>query len=103
MDNVAFHSTKLVQRVYAAKGFRPVFTPPYSPWSNPIEMAFSKVKNTFRRATADDASEDGYVDRLLGSFELLDPGDCAAFFRHACRDVALATAALFSTQRAVLP
>jgi transposase len=43
LDNVPFHHSN--QRPFY------VFTPPYQPKYNPIEYAFSKIKNHFRKIT----------------------------------------------------
>ena len=51
MDNVAFHKTKLVQSLIREAGHRLLFTPPYSPDTNPIENVFSLVKHRVRRDT----------------------------------------------------
>jgi transposase len=47
LDNVAFHHSRLP---FVAKGFRPLYTPPYSPEFNPVENAFSKIKGAFRNS-----------------------------------------------------
>ena len=52
MDNVAFHKTKLVQSLIREAGHSLLFTPPYSPDTNPIENVFSLVKHRVRRDTA---------------------------------------------------
>jgi len=51
MDNVAFHKTRVVREEAQAKGATLFFTPPYSPWYNPVETTFSILKHRFRRAT----------------------------------------------------
>lgn len=50
MDNVAFHKTKLVKQTAETKGCTLFYTPPYSPWFNPVETVFSTLKHRFRRA-----------------------------------------------------
>lgn len=45
LDNVAFHKDV---KPFVAKGFEPLFTPPYSPEYNPVEHAFAKIKGAFR-------------------------------------------------------
>jgi hypothetical protein len=46
LDNVAFHKDITP---FVAKGFRPVFSPPYSPDHNgPVENSFSVIKAAFR-------------------------------------------------------
>jgi len=44
MDNLAIHRSKEVQNVLQQKHIQSLFIPPYSPWFNPIENAFSLVK-----------------------------------------------------------
>ena len=49
MDNVAFHKTRIVREEAQAKGATLFFTPPYSPWYNPVETTFSILKHRYRR------------------------------------------------------
>jgi transposase len=46
MDNVAFHKTKKVQMLLLENGVQPIYTSPYSPDWNPVEMFFSFIKRT---------------------------------------------------------
>ena len=82
LDNASFHRTKRVLAALDRKAFVPVFTPAYSPWCNPIELAFSKVKTLYRHATADDSSLDTFDGRILGSLAMVDPKDCVGYFDH---------------------
>ena len=82
LDNASFHRTKRVLAALDRKAFVPVFTPAYSPWCNPIELAFSKVKTLDRHATADDSSLDTFDGRILGSLAMVDPKDCVGYFDH---------------------
>ena len=50
LDNCSIHKSPEVRETMARKRISPVFTPPYSPWFNPIENAFGQAKNHFRRA-----------------------------------------------------
>ena len=52
MDNVAFHKTTLVRDALARRGLQALFTPPYSPEFNPVEMAFSACKARMRSTSA---------------------------------------------------
>jgi transposase len=47
MDNHAMHKTARLREIAAAKGFTLLYTPPYSPEFNPIEMVFGVLKNAF--------------------------------------------------------
>jgi len=47
MDNLAIHRSKEVQNLLQQKHIQSLFIPPYSPWFNPIENAFSLIKVEF--------------------------------------------------------
>lgn len=47
MDNFAIHRSEEVQKVFREKQVETLFIPPYSPWFNPIEYAFSLIKREF--------------------------------------------------------
>jgi transposase len=49
--NVPFHRSSTVSDLFNARGHRLVTLPPYSPFLNPIENAFSKCENFVRSAT----------------------------------------------------
>ena len=53
MDNVAFHKTRAVRAQTEAKGASIFFTPPYSPWYNPVETTFAILKHRFRQQLKD--------------------------------------------------
>jgi transposase len=52
MDNLSVHTSGWVRELIEEKGCELWLPPPYSPGFNPIEEAFSKVKNLMRRAKA---------------------------------------------------
>lgn len=45
LDNASIHKAAMP---FVAKGYRALFTPPYSPWFNPVEGVFSVAKTAFR-------------------------------------------------------
>ena len=47
LDNVAFHRSAAVAKFAQEHGLHLLYTPPYSPWFNPIEGVFSVVKRHF--------------------------------------------------------
>ena len=47
MDNVRFHHKDTIKQYLTEKSVEILYTPPYSPWFNPIELCFSIVKRTF--------------------------------------------------------
>lgn len=52
LDGLGAHRTKRVRDLIEERGCELVFLPPYSPDFNPIEEAFSKIKNVVRKAGA---------------------------------------------------
>ena len=68
MDNVRFHHSKAVVDFIASKQAKVLFTPPYSPWFNPIEMCFSIVKRHFRVHQDIEKAFDSLSDRHFESF-----------------------------------
>ena len=49
IDNVSFHHSKIVKEYIIEKGWISLYTPPYSPWFNPIENIFGIIKNQYRK------------------------------------------------------
>lgn len=49
MDNVSFHHSKIVKEYIIEKGWISLYTPPYSPWFNPIENIFGIIKHQYRK------------------------------------------------------
>jgi transposase len=47
LDNVSFHHSKVVKSFCLDHDLHLLYVPPYSPWFNPIEMAFSVVKRNY--------------------------------------------------------
>jgi hypothetical protein len=45
MDNVTFHESKVVKEALAAKNLTALYSPPYSPECDPVEMAFFGVQS----------------------------------------------------------
>lgn len=48
MDNVSFHKSKEVQKLFNDARIQQLFIPPYSPRCNPIEEVFSQMKRVFK-------------------------------------------------------
>ena len=80
MDNLSSHKGPQVGKLIAAAGAELVYLPPYSPDLNPIELAFSKIKQGLRSLAARTVS-----DLWHGVQPILDrvtPSDAAGYFRH---------------------
>lgn len=50
VDNHSMHKTKLVKQKADEKDYTLLYTPPYSPEYNPIELVFGVIKNYFYKA-----------------------------------------------------
>lgn len=92
MDNVSFHKSKVVTTALAAKGLTAMFTPPYSPEYNPVEMAFSVYKAHMRpmlpgadTATAADRLADMQVRVSQCAATALTKPKLSAMFCHVWR------------------
>ena len=55
-DNVAFHKKKEMLEYITEKGHKYMFTPSYSPNSNPIENVFGIVKQQYYKDTKEEIS-----------------------------------------------
>lgn len=45
LDNASIHKCAIARKISADKGYKLLFTPPYTPEFNPIEMMFGIIKN----------------------------------------------------------
>lgn len=48
MDNCRIHHSQFVIAAIEKRGYKPLFLPPYSPFLNPIEECWSKIKKNIR-------------------------------------------------------
>lgn len=80
MDNLGAHKVAGVRELIEARGAQLLYLPPYSPDFNPIEKAWSKIKQLLRSTKA----------RLLEALEeaaalalaAITPDNAAAWFKH---------------------
>ena len=80
MDNLGAHKVKGVRELIEAAGARVLYLPPYSADFNPIEMAWSKLKNHLRRVAA---RTNEALDRAIGwGLHAISAGDARGFFKH---------------------
>ena len=77
LDNVAFHHSKVVKEFFKERRINVLYTPPYCPWFNPIELCFSIVKRQFP-----------VLQDIQASFNSLRPSHFEAFFQKSllCKD-----------------
>ena len=74
LDNVSFHKSASVQAATQQMGLVPLFTPPYSPWFNPIELCFSIIKRSYYNS----------LD-IEGAFQSLTSEHAEAFFNKSLK------------------
>jgi transposase len=79
-DNLSAHHSSTVRTAIEAAGARFLPLPPYSPDFNPIEEAFSKVKQLLRRAEA--PTDDALRAATWAAFALITLTDIAGWFAH---------------------
>ena len=81
MDNLSSHRGKRVRELIEARGCELVYRPPYySPDLNPIEEAFSKIKNIVRKAGA--RTREALVEAIALAISALTLEDVAGWFAH---------------------
>ena len=79
MDNVAFHKTKLFKDMLSETNNTVLYVPPYSPQYNPIEIAFSKIKSSYRKLNFLDSNS--LESNILKSVQTLTANDLCSFYR----------------------
>ena len=79
-DNLKAHLHPAVRAAIEACGARFLSLPAYSPDFNPIEEAFSKVKQSLRRAQA--RTDDDLRAATWSAFATITPTDASAWFAH---------------------
>ena len=87
MDNVAFHHSRETVEAVRSIGCQQLFSPPYSPRFNPIELFFGVVKASYRRScpsftTTRPVTPAIYVDVFREAVTRASPAGLAAYFRH---------------------
>jgi transposase len=84
MDNLSAHKVAGVREAIEAVGARVLYLPPYSPDLNPIEPAWSKVKNYLRNVGA--RTIDTLVEAVAAAIRAVTPSDCRGWFQHCGYD-----------------
>jgi transposase len=79
-DNLRAHHSPVVRAAIEARGARFLPLPAYSPDFNPIEEAFSKVKQALRRASA--RTDDDLRAATWAAFATISPADALGWFTH---------------------
>jgi transposase len=79
-DNLTAHHHSAVRAAIEARGAELRYLPAYSPDFNPIEEAFSKVKQSLRRAQP--RTDDDLRTATWAAFSTITPADAAGWFTH---------------------
>jgi transposase len=80
LDGLGAHRTDKVRELIEARGAELLFVPSYSPDLNPIEEAFSKIKNLVRKAQA--RTRGALVEAIASAISALTLEDVAGWFAH---------------------
>jgi transposase len=80
MDNLSVHRSKWVRDLIEEKGCQLWLLPSYSPDFNPIEEAFSKVKNLLRKAKA--RTLQALFEATVEAIRAVSEEDVRAYFKH---------------------
>jgi transposase len=84
MDNLAAHKVLGVREAIEEAGASVLYLPPYSPDLNPIESAWSKLKNCLRTTGA--RSIEALEEAISRALPELRPSDCRGWFKHCGYD-----------------
>lgn len=80
LDNLRAHKVDGVRQLIESRGATVLYLPPYSPDFNPIEQAWSKLKQLLRGIKA--RILDQLEPALAKAIDAITPKDAKAFFRH---------------------
>lgn len=81
MDNAPIHTPEAVRKFIESRGYKCLYLPPYSPFLNPIEEFWSKVKGGVRKTPL--RADDRLTDRICDSVKKVTRSDCQGYIRHA--------------------
>jgi transposase len=80
MDNLSSHKIKGVRQRIEKVGAEVLYLPPYSPDLNPIEKAWSKLKQLLRCAKA--RTSQALEQAITEAIHLITPDNAKAWFNH---------------------
>ena len=85
MDNLGAHRPKRIRELIEARGGELVYVPSYSPEMNPIEQAFSKIKNILRKLGA--RTHEALLEAMEEALCKVTPAEAAGWFGHCGYEV----------------
>jgi len=80
LDNLSSHKGPRVGQLIRAVGAEVLYLPPYSPDLNPIENAFSKIKQALRSLGL--RIRDALWNTMQSVLDRVTPSDATGYFRH---------------------
>ncbi len=80
MDNLSSHKGARTPQLIRSADAELVYLPPYSPDLNPIELAFSKIKQALRSLSL--RTVDALWSTMQGVLDQVTTNDAQGFFRH---------------------
>ena len=83
LDNSSLHKTKRVRAIAETKGIRLLYTPPYTPEYNPIELLFGSIKGSFYKSRYSTEFGDDVQQCAKNSVDAMTTVECVqGCFRH---------------------
>jgi transposase len=80
LDKLGAHRPKRIRELIEERGAELVYLPSYSPDMNPIEQAFSKIKNILRKLGA--RTHEALLEAMERALREVTPSDAAGWFDH---------------------
>lgn len=93
LDNARVHRPQDLARITEEYGFEFNFLSPYSYMLNPIENAFSKIKNNLRSKLRQ-GEQGSLQEMVISSVETVNSEDCSGYFRYMARNITNCAAGL---------
>ena len=81
MDNLSSHKGTRVEELIQSAQATVQYLPPYSPDLNPIELMYSKIKNSLRAAAA--RTKRRLINAIGRALRSIQPSDIAGWISHA--------------------
>lgn len=81
MDNAPIHKPKVIKALIEERRHKCIYLPPYSPFLNPIEEFWSKVKAGVRRTTL--TADNCLTDRICETAGKVTKKDCKGWIEHS--------------------
>jgi transposase len=81
MDNLSAHRPRRIRELIEQQGCELLYLPAYSPDYNPIEEAFSKIKNLLRKAAA--RTKEALIEAIGQALWAVTVEDALGYFEHA--------------------